>query len=147
MNSKPTGIIERTAALSLPELDQLTANADYVLHITVTSALEQEYADFEGGDIWIFEQYRIQVDKQLFPAPDVALWSDDVLIMPGIKAGVTAATKPLIGTRYFVFYHYNAMARGYSLEGMMPATAPYRAQSERIMQRCLEASQRCQDQP
>lgn len=134
MTTRSEGLIEYTASLAWPELQQLTLEADYVLQFTVTSELESDYADFEGGDCWVFDQYRISIEKQFFPAQQVADTPDDRLALPGRKQGESGGARPRIGSSYIAFYRYSAMARGFSLEGLLAATDANRAQIEHFIQ-------------
>lgn len=121
MKSSPAGIIEKTESLSLADLERLATESDYILQITITAVLEAEYADFEGGETWIFDRYRVSIDKQIFPLQSDRDWMDDTLIMPGTTKRSPEAAKPQVGQSYIAFYRYSAMARGYSLEGLMHA--------------------------
>lgn len=122
MKSKTVGIIEKTTAMSLQALEQLAAESDCILQLTVTAVLEAESAHFEGGDTWVFDRYRVNVDRCIFPVQPDSYWMNNTLIMPGVKKGCPEVNTLQIGSCYIAFYNYSAMARGYSLEGLLPVT-------------------------
>ena len=120
MKPARTSVIEETEALSAAELEALADKATYILCLTIVSRMEQDIADFEGGDTWIFDEYRVRNDHQYTPDPNEASWNNTTLSLPGYKDTEQPFDALEIGGRYLAFYTINAMADAYSLDGLMP---------------------------
>ena len=118
MSSRYDNILDQTDSLSPDELEELISKSLYVLGLTVISELEQDSFGLEGGDTWYFEEYETRVDRQFQPIEDQISWQGRRLSMPGTKE-LSESSQLKIGARYIAFYEYSAMARGYSLEGLM----------------------------
>ena len=120
MRAPRTSIVDETEALSLAELEALVDESTYVLGLTIVEPLEQDIADFEGGDTWLFDQYRVRIDRQFQPIQDEPGWTNTTLSMPGYKQTEAEFGALEVGGRYLAFYRIDAMANAYSLDGLMP---------------------------
>jgi len=112
-------ILETTASLSKMELLALIKKSDYISSVTIESPLEQDFASFEGGDTWVFNQYNTKIEREFKPTESNPAWANTSLTLPGYKQSSDNSLKLTIGKSYIVFYEYSAMADGYSLEGLL----------------------------
>ena len=100
------------------ELPELIDRSAYIVDLEIVAAMEPEVADFEGGDCWLFDRYRVSLNLQICPDESVPSWQQAELTMPGYKKGQQAQLLG-IGQRVIAFYSYSGMARGYALEQLL----------------------------
>jgi len=119
---KTLSLVEATESLPSSEFATLVSEANYILDLTLVETIDQSCASFEGGDDWVFDEYAIRINEQILPVSGDAYWASNTLSMPGRKSTQYRAGHLETGEHYLAFYNYSAMARGYSLEGLMRRT-------------------------
>ena len=119
MKTEDVNIIKVTESLSENDFVELIVKSTYVLCISIVSSIEQDVMGFEGSDTWYFDQYLVNIDEQIMPNRNQGEWTNRTLCMPGRKKIKKPPVKLEHGERLIVFYKIDAMADGYSLEGMM----------------------------
>ncbi|WP_019620217.1 hypothetical protein [Amphritea japonica] len=101
------------------DIQVLIESSAYIVDVDIVEVLEPEIADFEGGDCWLFDRFRVRLNQQIFPDEPLPSWQQTELTMPGRKTTQHDTYQLHIGQRFIAFYSYSAMARGYALEQLV----------------------------